>query len=141
MMQVTRAAFQVVANLNEQATDPKSHTLVKNVYTSCSLVPLPANSDGRPQAASLQPNTARPKPADATPRFSLNRKAIDNSCAPAILLGQKNGGLEFLRPIDEFEESVNAVDMHARKPTYLPKKLQRDRTALGREKRRQAAAD
>ncbi len=30
MMQVTRAAFQAVASLNEQATDPKSHTLVKN---------------------------------------------------------------------------------------------------------------
>lgn len=30
MMQVTRAEFQVVANLNEQAADPKSHTLVKN---------------------------------------------------------------------------------------------------------------
>ena len=30
MMQVTRAAFQALANLNEQATDPKSHTLVKN---------------------------------------------------------------------------------------------------------------
>ena len=29
-MQVTRAAFQALANLNEQATDPKSHTLVKN---------------------------------------------------------------------------------------------------------------
>src|SRR5262249_32706440 len=47
MMQVTRAAFQAVASLNEQATDPKSHTPVKNVYTSGSLVPLPANSDGR----------------------------------------------------------------------------------------------
>jgi hypothetical protein len=51
MMQVTRAAFQAVASLNEQATDPKSHTPVKNVYTSCSLVPLPANSDGRPFSA------------------------------------------------------------------------------------------
>jgi hypothetical protein len=30
MMQVTRAAFQAVANLNKQATDPKRHTLVKN---------------------------------------------------------------------------------------------------------------
>ena len=30
MMQVTRAAFQAVASLNEQATDPKSHTSVKN---------------------------------------------------------------------------------------------------------------
>ncbi len=50
MMQVTRAAFQAKASLNEQATDPKSHTLVKNVYTSCSFVPLPANSDGRPQS-------------------------------------------------------------------------------------------
>jgi hypothetical protein len=33
MMQVTRAAFPVLANLNEQATDPKSHTLVKNFFT------------------------------------------------------------------------------------------------------------
>jgi hypothetical protein len=31
MMQVTRAAFQAVANLNEQATDPVSHTLVKSL--------------------------------------------------------------------------------------------------------------
>src|SRR5262245_52850174 len=52
MMQVTRAAFQAVASLNEQATDPKSHTPVKNVYTSGSLVPLPANSDGRPKPLS-----------------------------------------------------------------------------------------
>jgi len=48
MMQVTRAAFQAVASLNEQATDPKSHTLVKNSlqdsFTSCYLL----NSDGRP---------------------------------------------------------------------------------------------
>jgi hypothetical protein len=33
MMQVTRAAFQAVASLNEQATDPKSHTPVKNFLT------------------------------------------------------------------------------------------------------------
>jgi hypothetical protein len=33
MMQVTRAAFPVLANLNEQATDPKSHTLVRNFFT------------------------------------------------------------------------------------------------------------
>jgi hypothetical protein len=48
MMQVTRAAFQAIASLNEQATDPKSHTLVKNSlqdsFTSCYL----PNSDGRP---------------------------------------------------------------------------------------------
>jgi hypothetical protein len=30
MMQATRAAFQALANLNEQGTDPKGHTLVKN---------------------------------------------------------------------------------------------------------------
>jgi hypothetical protein len=36
MMQVTRAAFQAVASLNEQATDPKSHTLVKNLFTGFS---------------------------------------------------------------------------------------------------------
>jgi len=46
-MQVTRAAFQAVASLNEQATDPKSHTLVRTFYTRFSSVPLPANSDGR----------------------------------------------------------------------------------------------
>src|SRR4030095_14615006 len=49
MMQVTRAAFQAFASLNEQATDPKSHTLVKNSlqdsFTSCYLL----NSDGRPR--------------------------------------------------------------------------------------------
>jgi hypothetical protein len=33
MMQVTRAAFQAIASLNEQATDPKSHTLVKDFFT------------------------------------------------------------------------------------------------------------
>jgi hypothetical protein len=33
MMQVTRAAFQAVVSPNEQATDPKSHTLVKNLFT------------------------------------------------------------------------------------------------------------
>jgi hypothetical protein len=42
MMQVTRTAFQAFANLNEQATDPKSHTLVGNFYTRFSPVPLPA---------------------------------------------------------------------------------------------------
>jgi hypothetical protein len=42
MMQVTRAAFQAVASLNEQATDPKSHTLARNFYTKFSSVPLPA---------------------------------------------------------------------------------------------------
>src|SRR5437762_2756748 len=48
MMQVTRAAFQAVASLNKQATDPKSHTLVKkplqDSFRSCYLL----NSDGRP---------------------------------------------------------------------------------------------
>jgi len=42
MMQVTRAAFPVLVNLNKQATDPKSHTLVSNFYTKISPVPLPA---------------------------------------------------------------------------------------------------
>jgi len=42
MMQATRAAFQAVANLNEQATDPKSHTLVRPFYTRTSAFPLPA---------------------------------------------------------------------------------------------------
>src|SRR5262249_47284 len=62
MMQVTRAAFQAVASLNEQATDPKSHTPVKNVYTSGSLVPLPANSDGRPYSESRAPTNISPEP-------------------------------------------------------------------------------
>ena len=47
MMQVTRAAFQAVANLNKQATDPKSHTLVRITYTLSSPALSPANSDGR----------------------------------------------------------------------------------------------
>jgi hypothetical protein len=49
MMQVTRAAFQAVASLNEQATDPKSHTLVNIAYTLSCPVLSPANSDGRPE--------------------------------------------------------------------------------------------
>jgi len=49
-MQVTRAAFQAVASLNEQATDPKSHTLVSIAYTLSCPVLSPANSDGRPSA-------------------------------------------------------------------------------------------
>jgi hypothetical protein len=48
MMQVTRAAFQVIVSLNLQATDPKSHTLASNFYTRISLVPPPGNSNGRP---------------------------------------------------------------------------------------------
>ena len=36
MMQVTRAAFQAIASLNEQATDPKSHTLVRILFTGFS---------------------------------------------------------------------------------------------------------
>ena len=47
---MTRAAFQAVASLNEQATDPKSHTLVRITYTLSSPVLSPANSDGRPSA-------------------------------------------------------------------------------------------
>jgi hypothetical protein len=42
MMQVTRAAFPVLVNLNKQATDPKSHTPVSTFYTRISPVPLPA---------------------------------------------------------------------------------------------------
>jgi hypothetical protein len=38
MMQVARAAFQAVASLNQQATDPKSHTLVRTFYTRFSSV-------------------------------------------------------------------------------------------------------
>jgi len=55
MMQMTRAAFQAVVSLNEQATDPKSHTLVRITYTLSSPVLSPANSDGRPcSSRSLQ---------------------------------------------------------------------------------------
>jgi len=36
MMQVTRAAFQAVASLNKQATDPKSHTLARILFTAFS---------------------------------------------------------------------------------------------------------
>jgi len=54
MMQVTRAAFQALANLNEQATDPQSHTLVKSllqeIQRSCYLL----NSDGRPRSSCLR---------------------------------------------------------------------------------------
>jgi len=42
MMQATRAAFRAHVSPNEQATDPKSHTLVSNFYTRISPVPLPA---------------------------------------------------------------------------------------------------
>ena len=45
MMQVTRAAFQAKASLNQQATDPKSHTPVRNfiLVSFCSgylLIPM-----------------------------------------------------------------------------------------------------
>ena len=42
MMQVTRAAFQAKASLNQQGTDTKSHTLVRTFDTRFSSVPLPA---------------------------------------------------------------------------------------------------
>jgi hypothetical protein len=48
MMQVTRAAFQAVASLNEQATDPKSHTLVSTKEILVIEVAATCNSDGRP---------------------------------------------------------------------------------------------
>jgi len=41
-MQVTRAAFQAVASLNEQATDPECHTPINNFYTRISLLSLSA---------------------------------------------------------------------------------------------------
>src|SRR6266480_4153941 len=53
MMQMTRAAFQAVVSLNEQATDLKSHTLVRITYTLSSPVLSPANSDGRPYSSSV----------------------------------------------------------------------------------------
>src|SRR5207253_10898816 len=55
MMQVTRAAFQAVVSLNEQATDTKSHTLVRIADTLSSPVLSPANSDGRPLSADRAP--------------------------------------------------------------------------------------
>jgi len=48
MMQVTRAAFQAVASLNKQATDPKSHTLVKKPLQDSFKSRYLLNSDGRP---------------------------------------------------------------------------------------------
>jgi hypothetical protein len=42
MMQVMGAAFQAQASLNEQATDPMSHTPVRTFYTKFSPVLLPA---------------------------------------------------------------------------------------------------
>jgi hypothetical protein len=62
MMQVTRAAFQAKASLNQQATDTKSHTLVRTFYTRFSSVPLPANSDGRHHSL----------PAGISPEFREN---------------------------------------------------------------------
>ncbi len=47
-MQVTRAAFQAVASLNKQATDPKSHTLVKISLQDSFKSRYLLNSDGRP---------------------------------------------------------------------------------------------
>jgi hypothetical protein len=45
MMQVTRAAFQADPNLNEQVTNPKSHTPVRNFYTR--FFPLPLSTKFR----------------------------------------------------------------------------------------------
>jgi hypothetical protein len=45
---------------------------------------------------SAPPTAASPKPAEATPRFSSNRKEIDNSPVPRYCSGQKKGGLNFL---------------------------------------------
>jgi hypothetical protein len=73
MMQVTRAAFQAVASLNEQATDPKSHTLVKNSlqdsFTSCYLL----NSDGRPLVLVLLAGSARER-AGVDPNSFFGKK-------------------------------------------------------------------
>jgi len=93
MMQMTRAAFQAVASLNEQATDPKSHTLVRITYTLSSPVLSPANSDGRPQRyddprdmiallialIAVLPTIAAPEPAEAKPQVSPNTRALDDS--------------------------------------------------------------
>jgi hypothetical protein len=40
---MTRAAFQAIASLNKQATDPKSHILVRITYTLSSPVLSPTN--------------------------------------------------------------------------------------------------
>jgi hypothetical protein len=55
MMQVTRAAFQAQASLNQQATDPMSHTLVRTFLhqslSSCYLL----NSMVDPKLLSREP--------------------------------------------------------------------------------------
>lgn len=57
---MTRAAFQAIASLNQQATDPKSHTLVRITYILSSPVLSPANSDGRPYLALSAQDLADP---------------------------------------------------------------------------------
>jgi hypothetical protein len=59
MMQVTRAAFQAVASLNKQATDPKSHTLVSNFYIRFSFMLLPAISMVDSKVLSLKINVGQ----------------------------------------------------------------------------------
>lgn len=53
IMQLTRTAFQAQASLNPQASDSKSHTLVRITYTLRLLYPSPANFDDTPQPALL----------------------------------------------------------------------------------------
>src|SRR5207249_1012195 len=70
MMQMTRAAFQAVVSQNEQATDPKSHTLVRITYTLSSPVLSPANSDGRPPVVA-QGHLKRQPPASRAKSIRL----------------------------------------------------------------------
>jgi hypothetical protein len=78
-MQVTRAAFQAVASLNKQATDPKSHTLVSNFYTRISLVPLPAIPMVDPLCSLLllAPDRWR---TTQSPDFNRRPKRVDRCC-------------------------------------------------------------
>jgi hypothetical protein len=47
MMQGTGAAFQAQVSLNQQATDPMSHTPVQGYANLSGSYSLPAKSDGR----------------------------------------------------------------------------------------------
>jgi hypothetical protein len=53
MMQGTGAAFQAQVSLNQQATDPMSHTPVQSYANLSGSYSLPAKSDGRPPSCSL----------------------------------------------------------------------------------------
>lgn len=48
MTQKTGAAFQALVSLNEQATDPTSHTPVRRIYTLWEVLRHLLKSHGRP---------------------------------------------------------------------------------------------